>query len=207
MKYHLPRTGRRAIAIMAGAAVGALALTSAAFAATSSAASPGQGAARVASAAIPKCTAALGQQGNLSAWVADGQGNGAAGTIYYPLEFTNLSGHTCSMHGFPGVSAISRSGRQLGSPANWESGGGFGTPRTVNVAPGASVHAVLAYHDVAVSTESGCHPVNTTFELRVYPPDERGAAFAFFDLEACSHAGPIYLSVGPIKPGVGTING
>jgi hypothetical protein len=207
MKYHLPRTGRRAIAIMAGAAVGALALTSAAFAATSSAASPGQGAARVASAAIPKCTAALGQQGNLSAWVADGQGNGAAGTIYYPLEFTNLSGHTCSMHGFPGVSAISRSGRQLGSPANWESGGGFGTPRTVNVAPGASVHAVLAYHDVAVSTESGCDPVNTTFELRVYPPDERGAAFAFFDLEACSHAGPIYLSVGPIKPGVGTING
>jgi hypothetical protein len=49
--------------------------------------------------------------------------------------------------------------------------------------------------------------VNTTFELRVYPPDERGATFAFFDLEACSHAGPVYLSVGPIKPGVGTING
>ena len=207
MKYHLSRNGRRAIAVMAGAAVAALAVTSVAFAATSSTASPGSAAARVASAAIPACTAALGQQGNVSAWVADGQGNGAAGTIYYPLEFTNLSGHTCSMHGFPGVSAIGRGGQQLGSPANWESGGGFGTPRTVNVAPGATVHAILAYHDVAVSTESGCDPVNTTFELRVYPPDERGATFAFFDLEACSHAGPIYLSVGPIKPGVGTING
>ena len=34
------------------------------------------------------------------------QGNGAAGTIYYPLEFTNLSGRTCSLYGFPGVSVI-----------------------------------------------------------------------------------------------------
>jgi hypothetical protein len=207
MKYHLPRTGRRAIAVIAGTVVAALAITSSAFAATSSTASPRSGAARVASAAIPQCAAALGQQGNVSAWVADGQGNGAAGTIYYPLEFTNLSGHTCSMTGFPGVSAIGRGGQQLGSPANWESGGGFGTPRTVNIAPGATVHATLAYHNVAVSTASGCDPVNNTFELRVYPPDQRGATFAFFDLEACSHAGPIYLSVGPIKPGVGTING
>ena len=207
MKYHLPQIGRRAIAVMAGTAVAALALTSAAFAATSSTASPRSGAARVASAAIPKCTAALGQDGNVSAWVADGQGNGAAGTIYYPLEFTNLSGHTCSMRGFPGVSAINRGGQQLGSPANWQSGGGFGTTRTVNVVPGATVHAILAYHDAAVSTEAGCDPVDTTFELRVYPPDGRSATFAFFDLEACSHAGPIYLSVGPIKPGVGTING
>jgi hypothetical protein len=202
MKYHLAWTGPRAIAVLAGTVVAALAITSAAFAAT---ASPGSGAARAA--AIPQCTAAVGQAGNVSAWVADDQGNGAAGTIYYPLEFTNLSGRTCSMRGFPGVSAVSRSGRQLGSPANWETGGGLGTPRTVIVAPGATVHSILAYHDVAVSTESGCDPVNTTFELRVYPPDDHGATFAFFDLEACSHAGPLYLSVGPIKAGVGTING
>jgi Protein of unknown function (DUF4232) len=201
MKYHLSRTGRRAIAVMAGTAVAALAITSAAFAATS------PGAARTASAAIPECTAALGQSGDVSAWVADGQGNGAAGTIYYPLEFTNLSGHACSMYGFPGVSAISRGGQQLGSPADWESGGSSGTPRTIIVRPGGTAHAVLAYHDVVVSTSPGCDPVNTTFELRVYPPDQRVAAFAFFGLQACSHAGPAYLSVGPVKPGVGTING
>jgi hypothetical protein len=206
MKYHLARTGPRAIAVLAGTVVAALAVASAAFAATSSTASPGPGAARAA--AIPQCAAAFGQYGNVSAWVAGDQENGAAGTIYYPLEFTNLSARTCSMRGFPGVSAISRTGQQLGSPANWESGGGLGTPRTVIVAPGATVHAILAYHDAAVSTESGCDPVNTTFDLRVYPPDGHTATFAFFDnLEACSHAGPIYLSVGPIKAGVGTING
>jgi len=53
----------------------------------------------------------------------------------------------------------------------------------------------------------GCDPVNTTAQLRIYPPNQRGATYAFFDLEACSHAGPVYLSVGPIKAGVGTING
>jgi hypothetical protein len=199
MKY-FSTTARRVVAV-AGAAVAGLAISTAAYAATSS------GTASTASAAVPKCTAALGQYGNVSVWVADGQGNGAAGTIYYPLEFTNLSGRTCSMYGFPGVSAISRGGQQLGSPANWESGGSFGTPRTVIVRPGATAHAILAYHDVVVSTTPGCDPVNTTFQLRVYPPDQRGATFALFDLEACSHAGPIYLSVGPIKPGVGTISG
>lgn len=204
MRYFpIHHPGRRAaIAIAASAsAVAALAASTAAFAATSS------GTARTASAAIPRCAAALGQRGNISPWVAVDQGSGAAGTIYYPLEFTNLSGHTCSLYGFPGVSAISRSGQQLGSPAGWESGGGFGTKRTVILAPGATAHALLAYHDAAVSTEPGCDPVNTTSELRIYPPDQRSATHAFFSLEACSHAGVIYMNVGPIQPGVGTING
>jgi hypothetical protein len=208
MKYRLPRASR-AISIIAGTTVAALAITSAAFAATSSAGSPRSAASArsVAARAIPRCAAAAGQRGNVSSWVAADQGNGAAGTIYYPLEFTNLSGRTCAMRGFPGVSAVGRNGRQLGSPAGWESGGGFGTVRTVDVAPGATVHAILAYHDAEVSTAPGCHPVNTTFELRVFPPNERAATYAFFDLEACSHAGPIYLNVGPIESGVGTING
>jgi hypothetical protein len=206
MKYHLSRAGNRAAAVTAGTAVAALAVTGAAFGATSPGASPGQGAARTASAAIPRCTAASGQDGNVSAWVAGDQGNGALGTIYYPLEFTNLSAHACSMDGFPGVSALSTSGEQLGSPADWESGGAFGMPGTVIVAPGATVHAMLAYHDAQVGSP-GCDPVSTTGWLRVYPPGQRGAAFAFFGLQACSNAGPAYLSVGPVKPGVGTING
>jgi hypothetical protein len=200
-RLSLSRTGRRAIAVTAGTAVAALAITSAAYAATA------PGAARAASAAIPRCAAAIGQNGNVSVWIPDGQGNGTAGTTYYPLEFTNLSKHPCSMYGFPGVSAISRSGKQLGSPAGWASGGAAGTPRPVVVAPGATVHSILAYHDVAAYTPSACDPVNTEVGLRVYLPDQRAATLAFFDAEACSHAGPVYLNVGPVKPGVGTING
>lgn len=155
------------------------------------------GAARAA--AIPACTAA-----DLGAWVAVTQGNGAAGSIYYPLQFTNLSQHPCAMRGFPGVSAVDRSGHQLGSPATW---GHVVPARTVVLAPGATAHTVLQWSDAAVTTAPGCDPTFTTFELRVYPPGQYSATYAAFGLETCSHAGPAYMSVEPVLPGVGTIYG
>ena len=102
------------------------------------------------------------------------------------------------------MSATDRNGRQLGSPARWATNV---AAHTVVLAPGATAHTILRYSDVTVTTAPGCHPVFRAFELRIYPPNQFGATHAFFDLEACSHAGPIYLSVEPILPGVGTING
>jgi len=81
--------------------------------------------------------------------------------IYYPLEFTNFSGHTCYLRGFPGVSATDRDGKQLGSPARWETFAPFGSPRTVILAPGATAHAMFAYHDAVIFTSPGCHAVST----------------------------------------------
>jgi Protein of unknown function (DUF4232) len=189
----LSTTARRVIAV-AAAAVAGLAISSAAYAATSS------GTARTAAASVPRCISF-----NLGVWVAVDQGNGAAGTIYYPLEFTNLSGHACSLYGFPGVSAVDRNGHQLGSPADWNRAI---TPHAVILAPGATAHTLLAYHDVVVSTEQGCDPVYSAVQLRVYPPGEYTPTYAAFDLEVCSHAGPVYMTVWePIIPGVGTING
>jgi hypothetical protein len=186
----IPKTARRVTAVVAAASVAGLIATTAAFAASSSGASP---------AAVPACTAE-----NLGVWVAVSQGNGAAGSLYLPLQFTNLSRHACAMRGFPGVSAVDRNNHQLGSPASWDHAV---SARTVVLARGATAHTILRYSDVAVTTAPGCHPTFGTFELRVYPPGQRGATYAAFDLQACSHAGPIYLSVEPIQPGVGTING
>ena len=184
---HLPVTARRIAAAIA-AVVAGLAISTAAYAATSS------GTARTGAAAVPRCSA-----DDLGVWVAVGHGNGAAGTIYFPLEFTNLSGHTCSLFGYPGVSATDRNGRQLGSPAG---------ARIVNLAPGATAHTLLAYHDAVVTTEPGCDPVYSAALLRVYPPNQRGATYAAFAFEVCSHTGPFYLSIfEPIKAGVGTPNG
>ena len=75
------------------------------------------------------------------------------------------------------------------------------------VAPGATAHTILQYGDVEVSTAPGCDPVNAAVTLRVYPPNQYYATIAAFDLEVCSHTGPVYLRVEPIRPGVGTING
>jgi len=196
---HLSTAARRIAAVIAAASVTGLAFaTTAAFGASSSGAVLTSDTAR-ASAAVPACAA-----GDLGAWVAVTQGNGAAGSIFYPLQFTNLSRHACAMRGFPGVSAIDRNGHQLGSPASWDH---VVPARTVVLAPGATAHTILRWSDAAVTTAPGCHPVFSTFELRIYPPGQYGATYAAFDLEACSHAGPIYLSVEPILPGVGTING
>jgi hypothetical protein len=202
MKYLsvIPSTVRRTIAAVG---VAGLALTAAAFVASSSGAASGTAlasdSARLSSASAPAC-----QASQLGVWIALAQSNGAAGTIYYPLNFTNVSGRTCSLHGFPGVSAIARNGHQLGSPAGWAA---RVAARTVVLAPGATAHTILRYRDVEVSTAPGCDPVNTAAVLRVYPPGRYDATVAAFDLQVCSHAGPVYMSVEPIRPGAGTVNG
>ena len=93
---------RRAAAAVAAAL--ALGIGSAVWATSSASAAPS-----APSAIPPVCTTA-----NLSVWVNISEGNGAAGTIFYPLEFTNTSNHTCRTWGYPGVSALNASGKQLG---------------------------------------------------------------------------------------------
>jgi uncharacterized protein DUF4232 len=200
MKYlsTIPKTARRITAVIAAAsAAGLIAATAA------SAGSPGavlaSDTARTTATAVPACTAA-----DLGAWVAVSQSDGAAGSIFYPLQFTNLSRHACALRGFAGVSAVDRNGRQLGSPAGWDH---TRPVRTVVLAPGATAHSILRYGDVTVATQPGCHPVSSMFELRVYPPNQRQATFAAFSVEACSHTGPVYLDVTPLQAGVGTRNG
>ena len=200
MKYlsTIPKTARRITAVAAASSAAGL-IAVAASAAAPSGAVLAADTARATATAVPACTA-----GDFGAWVAVTQGNGAAGSIFYPLQFTNLSRHACAMRGFPGVSAIDRNGHQLGSPASWDH---VIPVRTVVLAPGATAHTILRWGDVTVATSPGCHPTFSTFELRIYPPGQYRATYAAFGLEACSHAGPVYLGVQPVRPGVGTVNG
>lgn len=175
--------GAAAVLVAAGISTAAMAATPA-HAASAAPKAPG---------AIAKCTAA-----DLGVWVAADQSNGTAGSIYYPLELTNLSHSTCYLGGHPGVSAVTSAGHQLGQPAHWNSG----TARVVNLAPGATAHAVLQYITVQVSP--GCHPASAA-GLRVYPPGQTSSTGAFWDFPGCS-TGPVYLGVGVIQPGPGTRN-
>jgi hypothetical protein len=184
------RTGAVAAAVMSAAAGTAIATAATAGSATTATLTAAR-----AAASARHCTAA-----DLGVWIPPNQGNGAAGTIYYPLEFTNLSHSTCSMYGFPGVSAINSNGHQLGVPATWPGG----TRRTVTLAPGATAHATLAYHDAVIGSYPPANHAQA-FELRIYPPGQRSTQEAYWPLTALTNRVP-YLSVGPIQPGVGTIN-
>lgn len=128
----------------------------------------------------------------LVVWL-DTQGSGAAGSVYYKLHFTNLSGHRCRLSGYPGVSAVDLHGKQLGSAASRIPAHG----RSLKLAPGATATAVLQIAQVVNFTPSACRKV-TAAGLRVYPPNQRASKIVPFPFDACSRRGPVYLHVKPV---------
>jgi hypothetical protein len=148
------------------------------------AASLGGGAAHAAGSSEACATATL------VVWL-DTQPDHAAGSAYYRLELTNLSARACTLRGYPGVSAVTLAGRQLGSAA----GRNPAHPvRTVTLAPGATASAVLQIADALNFPASACKP-GTAAGLRVYPPGQRRARIVPFPFPACTRGGPVYLHV------------
>jgi hypothetical protein len=123
------------------------------------------------------------------------QDDHAAGSSYYTLEFTNLSGHACTLQGFPGISAVDLANHQLGSAAQRTQ---TGTPRQVRLASNGAAAAVLQVANAHNFPRSTCRPV-VAAGLRVYPPNETASKVVPFPFPACSRAGPVYLLVRPIR--------
>lgn len=134
----------------------------------------------------------------LRVWYGEPPG-AAAGSVYLPVEFSNVSGTTCALSGFPGVSGVTINGGQLGSPARWNH---VIQPRTVVLAPGATAHVILQIVNTANYPASVCGPTKA-YGLRVYPPNQRASVVLPLAFEACAKAGPIYLGVDPVNAGVG----
>jgi hypothetical protein len=135
---------------------------------------------------------------DLGVWVARDQMGAAAGTFYFPLEFTNLSHHACTLFGFPGVSARASNGKLLGNSASRDTAV---KARTVKLAPGATAYALLEYSDVVTSN---CPKKATAAYLLVYAPDQRVANTAFWSLTACTTPGQKnFLRIRVIAPGIG----
>jgi len=188
------RSARRGLG---GTVLGATALVCAAgvlpAAAQASAAAPASAAAAPASAAaaarhIRRCHAS-----QTEIWLGVGLGGGTAGTIFYPLEFTNLSRHTCTLRGYPVAAAISRHGHQIGK----SSGHLTSRHRTITLRPGQTAHAILGI----VEAGNVCrHPVTAT-TLKVRAPHQGSSTRLPFAFQACRHKR--VLVVGPVRPGVG----
>jgi len=180
MNRHLSTAARR---ILAAATV----ICAAALAPAAALASPGTqaGAGRT---ATPSCATS-----GLDVWL-DTQGKVAPGATYYNLELTNLSGSSCSLYGYPAVSAVTLTGTQLGS-GSFPSGG---TPHTVTLANGATAHAVLGIAETGDFPPSQCHPV-TAAGLQVHPPGQTKSKVVPFPFAACSKTGPKYLTVRPVQ--------
>jgi uncharacterized protein DUF4232 len=148
---------------------------------------------RPAAAVAPRCATSA-----LTVWLGL-PGDGTAGSTFYQLELSNTSGRTCTLYGFPGVSAVGRSGGQLGHAASRDHADHI---RLVTLRRGATAHVLLQITDVANFPSASCHPASAV-GLRIYPPNDRRSVQVPFAFRGCRKSGPVYLHVRTTVGGAG----
>src|SRR5215472_6860507 len=173
------RTGRRLAAAMVGCC--AILLPGAALAA------PAAPAGSAAHAVTPAC-----ETPGLVIWL-DTNGNAGAGSVFYNLKFTNLSGHKCTLNGFPFINAVSLTGSLLGHRAAFAGGPGH----QITLDQGQTGTAVLQIVNVLNLPAAQCKPV-TAAGFRVFPPNQTRAKVVPFPFGACSANKPVFMFVRPV---------
>jgi hypothetical protein len=151
-------------------------------------ASSAAGPAAVAAATAPCKTS------ELVIWSNNGAGGGTAGSVFYKIRFTNLSGRVCTLTGYPRVSAVNLASKRIGSTAQQEAGQ---KPKLVKLAKGATVSALLRVIDPGNFSPSVCHQV-TAAGLRVSPPGQSSSKLVPLPFATCSLASQTTLSVGVV---------
>lgn len=133
--------------------------------------------------------------------VTVGAPNGAAGSIYYPLDFTNVSPVTCTLYGYPGVSfATGSGGAVLGRPAVRDPA--F-PAALVTMTSGDTAHASMQVQVAQSYPAAVCRPV-TAHWLKVYPPDSYVPVYVGFTAVTCTGHVPSgsTLGIDVVRPGV-----
>lgn len=130
-----------------------------------------------------------------------GSGGAAAGSTYYSIEFTNTSSSACTLYGYPGVSFVTASGSQIGTPATENA---VYPRQLVTLAPGATAHAELGVATAQNYPSSTCSPVSVT-RLKVYPPGQTGALFLAISTTGCSNTSVSLMTVQTVQPGAGAV--
>ena len=151
------------------------------------------------STAAPSPTAGAAACPTRSLSVKAGLSQGAAGSIYQVLDFSNISNATCTLYGFPGVSLAGGTPvKQIGLAAAED----HSSPRVlVTLAPGAVANALLRIVQAANFPASRCDLKNATY-LQIYPPNQTTPVYLKYKAQACAKAVQI-LTVSVVKAGSG----
>ncbi len=126
-----------------------------------------------------------------------GASDGYAGGVYQTIVFTNTSGSTCTLFGYPGVSLVTGPPyKQLGVPAKRSTT----TPaRVVTLAPGATASAVLQIVNALNFPSPSCEPAKAA-ALKVYPPNQFTAVYLPDTPYGCGN--PVQtMYIAPVRPG------
>lgn len=172
MFVHSQRRPRRGIAALLSAGLLGLAGAGAAWSTTAATATAAHG---------PRTCAVS------DLYLSMGRKEGAAGSVYWPIRFTNTSTTDCVLRGYPGVSVLDTAHRQIG-PAATHSGRPYAT---VVLAPAHSASAVIRTTNGPI----GGPCLRTGTYLRVYPPASFDAVLVPAPWTICSHL----FQVGPVN--------
>lgn len=126
--------------------------------------------------------------------VSLGPANGAAGTVFYPLNFANTGKLGCTLRGYPGVSAVTGNGKQIGGPASQIPS----SYKTVTLLPGKVQSALVGIVETGDFSQSQCKPV-TAAGLKVFPPNQTKAVSIKKTFSTCSSPAVISLTVRPVN--------
>ena len=130
-----------------------------------------------------------------------GAAQGYAGGVYVVLDFTNTSGSTCTLFGYPGVSLVSGPPyTQIGLAAKRNASS---TPvKLITLAPGATANAQLQIVDALNYPSATCGPTQAT-ALKVYPPNQTAPVYLPSTSKGCTKSVQI-MNIGPVRAGSGS---
>jgi len=195
---------RAAAALICLAALAACSSSSSPSATSSSSASASSPAATASTSSTPATAlspAVTGPAGcpNGSLQLKLGLAQGYAGGVYEVIDFTNTSGATCTLTGYPGVSLVSGPPyAQIGLAAKR---GGTAPVKQITLAPGATANALLQVVDALNFPTATCSPAKAT-DLRIYPPNQTVALFLPSDSQGCAEPVQV-LFISAVQAGSG----
>ena len=125
-----------------------------------------------------------------------GASDGYAGGVYQTIDFTNTSGSTCTLFGYPGVSLVNGPPyKQIGLAAKRTTS----TPKKlVTLAAGATANAQLQIVDALNFPSASCAPTKAT-ALKIYPPNQTEPVYLPNTSTGCSKPTQI-LFIAAVRP-------
>lgn len=129
--------------------------------------------------------------------VSLGDSEGAAGTVYRALVFTNTSDHSCTIEGIPRVAFVTEQrGEQVGAAAAPVGA----TGPAVTLEPEAAATAPVGFVQIGNFDPEACQPTEVS-GLRVSPPGREADEFVPFDTTACGAEDFRTMTVRTVHPG------
>ena len=125
-----------------------------------------------------------------------GSSDGYAGGVYVAIDFTNTSGSTCTLFGYPGVSLVTGPPyKQIGLAAKRSTSS---SKKLVTLAAGATANAQLQIVDALNFPSASCGPTKAT-ALKVYPPNQTEPVYLPNTSTGCSKPVQI-MYIGTVRP-------